>query len=96
MTLARLAALALAVLGAAAAAPACEMAGPDTHLGTVMAVDAAQGTLTIRDAQTRVNLTFLAAPGLLQGLAVRDEVAVVYAKDGERLRATAVRKKVGG
>ena len=36
-----------------------------------------------------------AAAGLLQGVAVRDQVAVVYAREEGRLRATAVRR-VGG
>lgn len=95
MKLACVALVALALLLTAAAAPACEKAGHNTHLGTVVAVDASKGVLTITDAETRQNLSFLAPSELLRGVAVRDQVAVVYAKDGERLRATAVRK-LGG
>lgn len=87
--------LCLALLGAASGAPACELAGPNTHVGTVVAIDAARSTLTLRDAQTRQNLTFLARPELLKDVAVRDEVAVVYAEDGGTLRATAIRKAGG-
>jgi hypothetical protein len=84
--------LSLVLLGAAAVASACELAGPNTHVGIIVAIDAAQSTLTLRDAQTRQNLTFLARPELLREVAVKDEVAVVYAQEGGRLRATAIRK----
>lgn len=83
--------LVLAALLLPAAATACEVAGPNTHLGTVMALDAAGHTLTLRDAQTGQDLTFVAAPGLLQGIAVRDRVTVVYTEEGGRLTATAIR-----
>ncbi|OLC17120.1 MAG: hypothetical protein AUH29_03135 [Candidatus Rokubacteria bacterium 13_1_40CM_69_27] len=97
MTLSRtlLVVLSLVLLGAAAVAPACELAGPNTHMGTIVAIDAAQSTLTLRDAQTRQNLTFLARPELLKDVAVKDEVAVVYAQEGGKLRATAIRKAGG-
>ena len=87
--------LALALLLIASAAPACEQAGPNTHVGIVVAVDVSKGVLTITDAQTRQDLSFVAASELLRGVAVRDQIAVVYAKEGEGLRATAVRK-LGG
>jgi hypothetical protein len=66
-----------------------------THLGTVVALDVSKGVLTITDAETRRNLSFVAAAEVLQGVAVRDQVAVAYAREGERLRATSVRK-LGG
>jgi hypothetical protein len=86
------AALALVALALPAAAVACEVAGPNTHVGTVVAVDAAKHTLTLRDAQTSKDLTFVASPEVLRGVAVRDQVAVVYAENGGRLTATAIRK----
>jgi hypothetical protein len=85
----------LVLLGAASVAPACEMAGPNTHVGTVMAIDAGAGTLTLRDAQTQHDLTFQAPAELLTGVAVKDQVAVVYAQEGGTLRATAIRKAGG-
>lgn len=87
--------VAVALLLAASAVPACEKAGPNTHLGTVVAVDASKGVLTITDAETNQNLSFVATSDLLRGVAVRDQVAVLYAREGERLRVTAVRK-LGG
>lgn len=88
-------ALVVAIVAIAAAAPACEMAGPNTHVGIITAIDTAKSTLTLRDAQTNKDLTFLARAEMLKGVAVKDEVAIIYAQDGGTLRATAIRK-VGG
>jgi hypothetical protein len=95
MKTACLALIAVALLLTASVVPACEKAGPNTHLGTVVALDVSKGLLTITDAETRRNLSFVAAAEVLQGVAMRDQVAVAYAREGERLRATSVRK-LGG
>jgi hypothetical protein len=81
--------------GLTAPAAACEAAGPNTHVGVVVAVNAAQSTLTLKDAETRKDLTFVAPAALLSGLAVKDQIAVTYAQEGNRLKATAIRK-LGG
>ena len=72
---------------------ACETAGPNTHLGVITAVDA--GSVTLKDAQTGKNLKFLASPQLLKGVAVKDQVAIVYTSEGKTLRATAITKAGG-
>ncbi len=79
-------------LAVAAPALACEMAGPNTHVGVVAVVDPAHQTFTITDAQTRRPLTFAAVPEMLQGLHVKDQVTVAYTTDGSRLRATSITK----
>jgi hypothetical protein len=82
------------VLSWAVPAPAlaCESAGPNAHIGTVTAIDNAQKTITLKDAESGKNLTFTATPELLRGIAVKDQVIVKYAADGARLRATSVTK----
>jgi hypothetical protein len=86
--------LSLAMLLFFAAGPslACDAAGPNTHVGVVTAVDAAKKTFTLKDAQTGKPLTFAATPEQLQGLRVKDEVSVVYAAEGEKLRAATIKK----
>jgi hypothetical protein len=87
--------LALASTGLPMSVAACEMAGPNTHVGTVVSLDAGKGTLTLKDGETSKNLTFVADAPLLSGVAVKDQVAVTYAQDGGRLKAKAIRK-IGG
>ena len=82
----------LALVTAAAPALACDAAGPNTHMGVVTSVDTAQKTFTLKDAQTGKPLTFVASPELLQGLKVKDEVSVVYATEGAKLRAMSIKK----
>ena len=41
---------------------ACELAGPNTHIGEIKAIDPAQRSLTILDRQMKKPFTFLAAP----------------------------------
>jgi hypothetical protein len=87
-------ALSLVMLLFCAAGPAlaCDAAGPNTHMGVVTAVDTAAKTFTLKDAQTGKPLTFAATPEQLQGLHVKDEVSVVYAGQGTKLRATTIKK----
>jgi hypothetical protein len=85
----------VAVVGVAMAslAWACEIPGqPNTHIGVITGIDPAKRTLTLRDAQTSATLTFAVSPELLAGVAVRDRVAIVYAAEGQTLRATSIRK----
>ena len=39
---------------------ACDAAGPQTHVGNVVSIDASKMTFTIKDAQTRDSITFIA------------------------------------
>lgn len=86
-------ALALLLCAALSPASACETAGPNTHVGVVTAIDG--GTVTLKDAQTGQNLKFLATPALLKGIAVKDQVAIVYAPESKPLRATSITKAGG-
>jgi hypothetical protein len=83
-------ALSLMMLALGPAALACEMAGPNAHVGTVTALS--QKSFTLKDAESGMNLTFAASPELLKGIAVKDEVTVVFAKEGQTLRATSIKK----
>jgi hypothetical protein len=85
-------ALGLATLSMPAPAPACDSAGPNTHVGRVIALDRADGALTLKDAETGAALTFRARPELLRGIAPTDEVAVTFAPEGRTLRATSIEK----
>jgi len=86
-------AIALVMLAAAPAAWACSVAGPNTHIGTVKAVDLAQSTLTVKDAETGEDVTFVAdTPEMLKGIAPRDRVTVVFSEQGKTLRAMSIKK----
>jgi len=39
---------------------ACDAAGPQTHVGSVVSIDASKMTFTIKDAQTSDSITFVA------------------------------------
>ena len=65
--------------------------GPDsakTHMGTLNGVDSGNGTFSIIDAETRANLTFHAAPDLLDELSgASGMVSVRYEALGDTLTA---------
>ena len=90
-----LVAFALAVLPSVALSPAwgCEAAGPNTHMGVVTAVGG--GSVTLKDAETGKNITFVAAPAQLKGVAVKDQVTIKFTPEGSTLRATSVTKAGG-
>jgi len=73
------------------AAWSCSMAGPNTHIGAVTAVDAAAHTFTVLDAETRQPITFVATPALLKGIAKNQQVTVTFEKDGNKLAAKAIK-----
>jgi hypothetical protein len=83
-------ALAVFVLSAAPVALACESAGPNAHIGTVTAVDVQKNTLSLKDAESGMKLTFVASPDLLKTVKVNDQVKVTFTEDGKTLRATAI------
>lgn len=58
----------LATLFGASAAQACDAMGPSTHMGSLMSVDAAKHTFTIRDAQSSSPITFVATQEIITGL----------------------------
>ena len=80
------------VLATAAPSLACESAGPNTHIGVVTAIDGQANTFALKDAESRMNLTFRATAEQLRGLAVGDHVTVTYSEDGKALRARTIRK----
>ena len=60
--------LLLGTLFGASAAQACDAMGPATHMGSLMSVDAAKHTFTIRDAQSSSPITFVATQEIITGL----------------------------
>lgn len=66
---------------------ACELAGPNTHIGEIKAIDPAQRSLTILDRQMKKPFTFLAAPEQLKGLSPGQLVSVKYSEMRGQLRA---------
>jgi hypothetical protein len=76
----------------ASSASACEAAGPNTHVGAIIAIDLTGRTLTLKDAETTKPIVFGVTPEQLRGIKVADEVAVTYRVEGNRLRATAIKR----
>ena len=66
---------------------ACELAGPNVHIGEIKAIDPAQRSLTILDRQMMKPFTFLAAPEQLKGLSPGQRVAVKYSEANGKLKA---------
>ncbi len=70
------------------AALACSAAGPNTHVGNLLSVDADQGKFTIRDAETQQPLTFTASDAILALLKSSGGMVFVdYEQDGDILKA---------
>ena len=91
----RLLALSLALVSLAVVPQvwACQVAGPHAHMGTVKAVDAVKGTLTIQHAENGENLTFVAdKPEMLKGIAPADQVTVVFTAQGKTLHIKSIKK----
>ena len=66
---------------------ACELAGPNTHVGKIKAIEIAQQSLTIIDQQMKKDVTFQAAPEQLKGLSLGQRVTVKYSEANGRLKA---------
>ena len=58
----------LGTLFGASPTQACDSMGPSTHMGSLMSVDAAKHTFTIRDAQSSSPITFVATQEIITGL----------------------------
>ncbi len=86
-----LAGVIVSVMCLASAAFACEVAGPDTHMGQIKAIDLAQSSLTLLDSQTKKPLTFLAAPEQLKGLSPGQMVMVRYYETKGQLKAEEIK-----
>ncbi|WP_455211559.1 hypothetical protein [Kaarinaea lacus] len=70
---------------------ACDMAGKNTHIGSLMTVNAEQSTFTIRDAQSRSPITFAANNEIIQGLKdAKGSIMVNYKEEGDTLTAVGV------
>ena len=66
---------------------ACELAGPNTHIGKIKAIELAESSLTIIDQQMKKDITFQAAPEQLKGLSTGQRVSVKYSEMKGQLRA---------
>jgi hypothetical protein len=72
-------------------ASACELAGPNVHIGEIKAIDPAQRSLTILDRQMKKPFTFLAAPEQLKGLSPGQLVSVKYSEMKGQLKAEEIK-----
>ena len=70
---------------------ACELAGPNTHIGKIKSIDPAQRSLTILDRQIKKPFTFLAAPEQLKGLSPGQLVSVKYSEMKGQLTAEEIK-----
>jgi len=72
----------LAVLIFPAMTFACDAAGPSTHIGQVMSIDEKKMTFTIRDAQTRKPIMFIASNSeIISGLKSANGMITVNYED---------------
>jgi hypothetical protein len=70
---------------------ACEVAGPNKHVGPVTAVDNDAATFTILDAETRAPITFAASNAILRDVSrAKGQVMVSYQDEGGKLVAVDV------
>ncbi len=81
----------VSVMCLASAALACDVAGPDTHVGQIKAIDLAQSSFTILDQQVKQPFTFLAAPEQLKGLSLGQMVMVKYTETKGQLKAEEIK-----
>ena len=72
---------------------ACELAGSNTHIGKVKAIELAQPSLTIIDQQMKKDVTFQAAPEQLKGLSLGQRVAVKYSEANGKLKAEEIQPR---
>ena len=70
---------------------ACELAGPNVHIGEIKAIDPAQRSLTILDRQMKKPFTFQAAPDQLKGLSPGQLVSVKYSDSKGQLMAEEIK-----
>ncbi|TPW17368.1 MAG: hypothetical protein FD130_683 [Halothiobacillaceae bacterium] len=78
------------MLVASSSAWSCSMAGPNTHIGAVTAVDAATKTLTLLDAETQQLITFIVTPNLLKDIVKNQRVTVTFEQAGDDLLAKTI------
>lgn len=70
---------------------ACDAAGPSTHIGNVLSVDAGNKTFTIQDAQSNSPITFAANNEILSGLKeAKGSIMVNYEESESGLTAVGV------
>ena len=79
------------VLAASSIGLACTAAGPNKHVGVVLAVSSGDNSFTIRDAETNSPMTFEATGSILKELKVQDQVVVTYKEEGGNLVAMEIR-----
>jgi hypothetical protein len=73
-----------------APAVACDNMGPGKHVGQVVAVDPAAGTITIMDAQTRAPISFSADKQTLEPIRTQRNVIISFRTEGDRLVVEAI------
>ncbi len=70
---------------------ACELAGPNTHVGVIKAIDLAESSFTLFDQQAKKPFIFLADPVQLNGLSLGQVVMVKYSETKGRLKAEEIK-----
>ena len=81
------------LLAVSASAWACSAAGPNRHVGKLLAVDRDAKSFTVLDAESRQPVTFHADESLLEGLkGVEGTILVEYEGEGSNLTATHVQR----
>lgn len=70
---------------------ACDMAGPNAHVGVITQINDKTMSFTIRDAQTQRLITFTVSKDMLDRLMKSTRVLVKYKKDQGKLVATSIK-----
>ena len=78
--------LAVFVLGSTWAL-ACSNLGPGKHMGVVLRLDPAKGTMALMDAETRETLDFEIPESLLEKIHVDDRIVITFQKKKDHLLA---------
>ena len=91
-TVAAATALVLGLSAAPMSLWACDMAGPNAHVGVITQINEKAHSFTIRDAQTQRLITFSVSPDMMHRLMKRAKVLVKYEKEknAHRLKATSI------
>lgn len=77
------------VLGFVIAAPAfaCKGAGENAHMGVITAINQADKTVTLKDAETGQPIVFKASEDVLKTAIANSKVTIHYKKEGKDLIA---------
>ncbi len=77
------------VLGLVLSSPAfaCKEAGENAHMGVITAINQAEMTITLKDAETAQPIVFKASEAVLKSAIANAHVMIHYKKEGKDLIA---------